>query len=141
MSRRQKVILAVLGVLLVIVWARALFPKRSTRSTGSIPRPRAVAVPVVASPPMDEVAEQWGDSPFLTDRGSKKGSEAAAAGSPGGSYILNGILWDPKTPSAIINNRLVSRGDHLAEWEVTEIQKDHVILSDGSETKILRASN
>lgn len=141
MSRQQKVILAVLGVLLVMVWGRALFPKRSTRSAGSIPRLMEGVVPVVASPPMAEVAEQWGDSPFLTDRGPRSAPSDEGFSSEKPSLVLNGILWDPKAPSAILNNRLVSCGDQMGIWNVVEIQKDCVVLSDGSETKVLKSSD
>jgi len=51
--------------------------------------------------------------------------------------VLNGLLWDPKVPSAIVNSRLVTVGDHLGPWQVIEIQKDRVILSDGATTKTL----
>lgn len=140
MNRPQKRILAVLGVLAVFVWIRALTPVRSTRSAGSVPRPMAVAVQTVSSPPLTEVPDRWGDSPFLMDRGPK-GTAAPETVSGKDSYVLNGILWDPRTPSAILNNRVVCVGERLGEWEVSEIQKDRVILSNGSERRVLTSSD
>lgn len=52
--------------------------------------------------------------------------------------LLQGILWDPAAPTAILNNRCVARGDRVGRWEVEEIRRDQVVLSDGSETRVLR---
>ncbi len=137
MRSRPRKILAVLGILLVVVWVRALFPRRAD------PSPRVRLLPTAQVPnrtvhaPMEEVPDPWGDSPFLIDRGSRTTPllEQAAAK---GTHLLNGILWDPQSPSAIINNRVLTRGDRLGEWSIVEIQKDHVVLSNGAETKVLR---
>lgn len=43
--------------------------------------------------------------------------------------VLNGIAWDKKSPSAIINGEVVGIGDKIGESVVTDIQKDKVVLS------------
>ena len=90
-----------------------------------------LAAPVFGEP-------EWGENPFLSERNSPKPDEAAE-GSPEEVILLQGVLWDPKAPTAIINNRVISKGDPVGRWEVEEIQKDQVVLSDGSETRVLRA--
>lgn len=89
------------------------------------------AVPVFGEP-------EWGENPFLAERGGSTPSEAPGSGSSKAEILLQGILWDPATPTAIINNRLLSKGDQVGRWEVEEIRRDQVVLSDGSETRVLR---
>lgn len=62
----------------------------------------------------------WSRNPFLQKRDS------------GGSSGLTGILWDEKTPKAIINEAVVSIGNKIGEITVIDIKKDHVILNDGT---------
>lgn len=75
---------------------------------------------------------EWGDSPFQIDR---RLSGQAQEGSDG--WVLSGILWDSRIPSAVVNNRLVAVGDTLDQWQVMEIRKKQVVLSDGKTTKVL----
>ena len=82
--------------------------------------------------------EDWGESPFLIERNAPRSSELPAQ--PAEQEVrLQGILWDPQAPTAIVNNRVVGRGDSVGRWEVLEIQKTQVVLSDGSTTRTLRA--
>lgn len=82
--------------------------------------------------------EGWGESPFLTERNAPRSPELPAQ--PAEQEVrLQGVLWDPQAPTAIVNNRVVGRGDSVGRWEVVEIQKDRVVLSDGSTTRTLRA--
>jgi len=76
----------------------------------------------------------WGDNPFLIERRIALPAEAAGPTDP----ILSGILWDPEFPSAVVNSRVVAVGDSLGPWQVLEIRKKEVILSDGVNTKVLR---
>lgn len=93
-----------------------------------------------ALPPAPVFGEpEWGESPFLAERGGSKQSESRAPGSGEEQLLLQGVLWDLKAPTAIINNRCVARGDHVGRWEVKEIRKSQVVLSDGSATRVLRA--
>ncbi len=82
--------------------------------------------------------EEWGESPFLIDRNAPRSTEIPP-NSAEQEIRLQGILWDPQAPTAIVNNRVVGQGDSLGRWEVVEIQKTQVVLSDGSTTRTLRA--
>jgi hypothetical protein len=46
---------------------------------------------------------------------------------------LSGILWEEGRPLAIINGQIVSQGDRVGSKIVAAIEKDRVILSDGSQ--------
>ena len=135
---KQGWILGVLGVVLCVVWARA-FTAGPARSRKPARQGQSDFQPKTdASPPISSATryESWAESPFLTDRSQRPvGGVSEAAPS---ELILNGILWDPNAPSAIVNNRVVNIGDQLGPWRVAEIQKDRVILSDGTDTKTLQ---
>lgn len=80
-------------------------------------------------------SQDWGDSPFLAERGGPKPTVMGQTASGEEALVLRGILWDPKSPLAIVNDRVVSPGEEIGRWHVVEIQKDRVILSDGSSTR------
>ena len=46
---------------------------------------------------------------------------------------LVGIAWDPVTPKAIINNKIVKVGSTIGPYTVLEITQEQVTLSDGNE--------
>jgi len=83
--------------------------------------------------------EEWGESPFLAERRNTPKLDGAVEGFREETILLQGVLWDSKTPTAIINNQVLSKGDRVGRWEVEEIRKTQVVLSDGSETRVLRA--
>lgn len=65
----------------------------------------------------------WGRNPF------------AISGTPIRRFeglILNGILWDNKSPMAIVNEKIVKIGDKIDGNVVVDIEQDRVILNDGS---------
>ena len=71
--KRQRLVLSVLGAVVLLVWVRAL----------------------------EVSAAEWGDNPFLVER--RTSGEQAPAPERTGEFVLNGILWDVKAPSAVIN--------------------------------------
>ncbi len=139
LNRKSIIALSLLGILLVFVWTRALGPK-----PGSPARPSAEAFAPVSAPPQTEKPAAvpagqpgWKGSPFLVDRGGlKPGTQTDGTGEA--EIFLQGILWDPGAPTAILNNRVMGVGDRIGRWEVKEIQKDQVVVSDGASTRSLR---
>ncbi len=111
--------LVVFGALAVLSWAPTVAGAPETKSS--------------------EAQEGWKGSPFLAERSVPKPMGTVEAGSGEEFFVLKGILWDPKSPSAIVNDRVVSTGGRLGRWRVVEIQKDRVILSDGSSTREISA--
>ncbi|MFC1806990.1 hypothetical protein ACFL0T_01290 [Candidatus Omnitrophota bacterium] len=51
---------------------------------------------------------------------------------------LEGIVWDPQRPQAIINGTVVEAGDSIGQNKVLEIREDFVIINDGKESRELR---
>ena len=45
---------------------------------------------------------------------------------------LSGILWDEKTPRALIGNEIVKQGSMIGKYMVVRIDKNRVILNDGT---------
>lgn len=68
----------------------------------------------------------WKESPFLAERGSKPDSKPG----PGrGTLQVQGILWDPEAPTAIVDGRVIGVGDSVGSWKVAEIRKDNLLLA------------
>ncbi len=44
-------------------------------------------------------------------------------------FIVAGVIWNSKKPQAIINEQIVSIGDHINTWAVSEITKDGVQMT------------
>jgi len=128
--RRQRWIAGGLGVLALLVWVRP------GRSRPPVPHGRAQAMverpsPSSVSPPRVSRYPEWGDNPFLIQRGSTPTPTTPAG------RVLSGILWDPETPVAIVNGRVVRVGDWVGKWQVAQIQQDRVVLSSGPLTETL----
>ena len=80
--------------------------------------------------------------PFVYDSEGKRDPFVPLAGLEEGPKLawlsLEGILWDPKFPMAIINDKIIGKGDKIEGAEVIEIEKDRVVLRYGEEQSILR---
>ncbi len=148
MNPKQRWIMGILGVLVVVVWARGLTarPVHAVRPGHGV-HPSALRLRSGQASAQDERRvegrgrpslnnsrfTEWGGNPFEKDH--KK--PAVSILKEPVDDLLTGILWDSNTPSAIVNNRLVGVGDRVGRWEVKEITRDSVLLSDGATTKKL----
>ena len=143
-DKKQAWILGLLGIILLAVWIRAFTvrPVHSHNPAGpKVSNPRQPPEAVSAGSASSSAGahfQDWADSPFLMDRGQPQDGEPISATTPG-EYSLSGILWDPRAPSAIVDNRVVNVGDQIGPWRIVEIQRDRVILSNGEETKTLQS--
>jgi len=163
MPKKQFLFLIVLGILVVLSWVWGLTAKpirsRAGKSSTLSSEPLWVASSNrallsrtahggKATPSFPASKEQtgkidegltadpseWGENPFLMER--RTTSTDSGEESPQG-LVLGGVLWDPQTPSAVVNNRVVSVGDYVGVWQVTEIHRDRAVLSDGAKTHVL----
>ena len=50
------------------------------------------------------------------------------------SFTLNGVFFSGAEGYALINNRIVKKGDKVGEYEVFEISKDRVLLKKGNQS-------
>jgi hypothetical protein len=51
--------------------------------------------------------------------------------------VLGGILWDPKTPLAIVGEQTVGVGDRIGDWLIMEIHPDGLVIQRGDERTTL----
>ena len=138
--KKQRLVAVILGVLVVIIWVRGLTVKPNRSHRGASPAlSRSIARDLQTTKQISQPAvsrfTDWGGNPFEVERRSN--SPTPQPGASPSSYVLSGILWDSKSPSAIINGRLVGVGDPVGQWKVVEIHKDRVILSDGLTTHVM----
>jgi hypothetical protein len=86
--------------------------------------------------PIQQVEFVSNSPPVSTNTPS--GSNAiAAVPPPPPEPKLQGILFDPTRPCAIVDGATVFVGDRVGEFRVTAISKDKVTLRSGTETKVL----
>jgi hypothetical protein len=67
-------------------------------------------------------AMSWGRDPFVFGTAKIYSDED-------NTLSLNGIAWDEKAPSAIVNNKVVKVGDQIAGNRIADIKKDKVIVT------------
>lgn len=132
-KNKKLIILAVLIVVVIFVWARAFrgpsrrrarAPSRApglALEKGELELFRAQAVPKRTR--AKSAYATWDRNPFV------RGERGAMVVS---GLNLDGIVWDEKSPYAIINDKIVEVGDRIAGKKVIEIKVDSVILSDGT---------
>ena len=70
----------------------------------------------------------WSRNPFIIGASIRVGTED----------ILEGIIWDAKLPLALINGKTVKIGSKLGSDMVIDIQKNKVILNDGTRDRELK---
>jgi hypothetical protein len=99
-----------------------------------LPRPSAPAPEPAAAPLPWGGREEPFQSPFLFS-----GAVRPAPGrSP--SFQLTGILWDPATPTAVVNGILLKPGDRIQGWRLVLLTSDAVLLARGGEEVFLSLS-
>ena len=139
-SRKPVIILGVLACVMILVYARAFAPHRTTApphpapvttsASAATPAPGQVAASSGRVSASHRAAQRaasqqvtWGRDPFLRGRTTDTTSD----------LTLSGILWDASQPMAIINGQTLHVGDQLEGYHVTEITQDHVSVSDGTQ--------
>ncbi|MBI3332826.1 MAG: hypothetical protein HYZ93_01905 [Candidatus Omnitrophica bacterium] len=136
---RQRLILGLLGGLVAVTWTYGLLatPARSKRPAAAAPQRSQTQEPkseISRPQALRSRYAEWGVNPFEMER--RTSAPTSPAGERAGHWV-KGILWDANVPSAIVDGRLVSVGDHVDGWRVIEIQKDRVVLSNGESTQTL----
>jgi hypothetical protein len=93
------------------------------------PAPAVAVLPPVPPPPATTV------QPEIVVTNPPPVAEAAVAKSP--PLKLQGIFYDPKRPSALINGQSVIVGEHLGDFEVVAITQRSATLVGGGATNVL----
>lgn len=137
-KKRIEIIATVVMVfILAVAWVNTL----SVMRRRSKPRPVAAAVVAPLVMPAEKAASQpqknnaqeqlaalnWGRDPF-----SGRVYVAPSNAEGIGDLKVEGIVWDPRHPLAMINGRVLRKGDNFRGNVVVNIKEDSVILSDGN---------
>jgi hypothetical protein len=125
---RLKTLLVVLVA--AIIWAISEYSSDPSRpATGLPPAPPTVATAGMTAGPARPVIDTaaaarrpWGENPFRL----KPVTAAAQAKTP--MWTLDGVVYHPSAPSAIINRQAVSIGDTVAGATVEKISRRGVDL-------------
>lgn len=84
-------------------------------------------------------ATEWGRDPFILPvRPSEQAPLNSVENETGKSFSLSAIIYREGEGAAIINRRILRRGDHIEGMKVQEILSDRVILSEGSKRMELK---
>jgi len=133
-SRIKLIITAILIVIFIFAWANTIKVLQK-RWGGAKKKEVSSKVPVAIQtlkaeeiPPTQVIYEEddgleWVRCPFC-------GKLYIDGG--GGVVALSGILWDKKEPKAVINGEIVGIGDKISNYSVVDIDKNIVVLNDGS---------
>ena len=101
-------------------------------ASAKIPDPaqtEKVAVVAVSGTTIQETTKgERTNASGATETGSLKGSEPR----------LQGIIFNPASPSATISGKTVFVGEKVGEWKVVAIDKESATLVGGGETNVLR---
>ena len=76
----------------------------------------------------------WPRDPFAKPQVGGKGKKAYTAP----NLKVGAIIWDDKNPSAFINGEFVNVGDKVEDKTVTKIERDRVVLTDGTNEYVLK---
>lgn len=148
---KEKVQLAVIavGIVIFIALSAGSLKKKPAKGQAQKSSPVGVSLPAASSgktdsqsappPPVSSADEsdlalqkermklEWGRDPFSSLRTAKDYQRA--------SLELKGIsLGKNKNGFAFINSEIVKIGDTIGEYEVTEIQRDKVLLRKGQQS-------
>ncbi len=130
-SKRDLVIaIGLVGTFLVLA-GRGFLPKNGASAPGSS---AAVAVPsdlsfLVAARRNQKAigaqesiwAREWGRDPFLP-----QGAEVSTSGNA--NLTLSGIVWDDRTPLAMVNEKVLKVGDVIEGYRIIEIRPSSIVL-------------
>lgn len=143
-KQNQKIVLGVLASVMVFIYLRAFkgsAPQAEAVVSASVEEVLAVDLgqesssPKLIHLPAGDLNQreaqrqqagqmQWGRDPF--SRGS--------TGNQAGGLSLSGILWDAQSPIVIINGQMLSIGEEVEGYRITQITPEYVAVTDGTET-------
>ena len=133
-SQKRKKVVYVLFALAVIYGFYNLKDEFSKKSAELAPVSQEQITPQVVILPAKTInIEQysklsWGRDPFYR----AKGSGPVSSNDEQTEWILNGILYDKKTSTAVINKKIVRVGDKINGAKVINITKTKVVLKKGN---------
>jgi len=129
-KRRQKVIYLLFG-LAVIYGFYNLFTDFGRKNQVSVPSAQEQSAHIIAQTVNTIDVEkylslEWGRDPFYRPKAA--GAVAVAVQNQPEVWILSGILYDQKTPTAIINRKIVGIGDKIDGARIVSITRSEVVI-------------
>lgn len=90
--------------------------------------------------PKSGEAPKWGKDPFYlpSKKETPKDIREKKESPPDEGLSLSAIIYSKDKAVAIINDRILRRGDSIGGYMITEITKDRVVLSMKGEKMVLR---
>ena len=79
--------------------------------------------------------KSWGRNPFIQGKIQEVVQEKIQEKPPVPESLkltLNGIIWNPQNPKALINNAVLSKGNKIGINTIVDIKRNSVILNDGT---------
>lgn len=128
-KRLELIITAVLVVVFIFAWGNTLKVLKRRSAVTAPPTKNLVPEKETSVPVASQAKPKAEDLPWVRDPFSGKTYSQQGLGV---ELSLTGILWDPKRPQALINDKVCKSGDVINGYQVLEIQQSKVILSDGS---------
>jgi hypothetical protein len=126
MSARMKIIFVISLFLLLTPYASRLTPSLRAQPLSEINMPWLER---------QEKALQWGRDPFALP------SQSPGAGiTTDGEFHLSAIIYRAGRGVAIINNKILRKGDTIEGRRITEILEDRVVLQGAAGEKELRVN-
>ncbi len=132
MQRNRKLaILIVFMIVAIFVWIpKSKKPTAVSANTSSAALDQTI--PLIKTVPRKRTEfVGWPRDPFAklqTEKGISSVSD----------FKLGAIMWGGKNPSAFINGKFVSTGDKVDDKTVKRIDKNRVILTDGTNDYVLK---
>ncbi len=102
----------------------------------SLPAPVAAAAETVAADAPNDAADAMGAG-VSEDASTNAAPVVEPAPSQPAPLRLQGIVYHPKRPSAMINGKIVFIGDKIRDFRVLAIDKDTATLAGGGQTNVL----
>ncbi len=143
MSPTKRNIYLILGLLAIVYWGVNNIGSKGTDSLASVEPPTVAAVTgankALPRPDIESIASKpWGADPFYQRR--KQGTKlrkVSQSRERRSSFKLKAIIYNPTSPSAFLNNRIVKPGDSVDGATVMRIEKHKVVLNeDGKEIAV-----
>ena len=129
-ARKRKNIVYILFVLAAIFGFYNLYNNFETKSAKQVPVSQQPQIPQIVMPAKTIDIEHyltlnWGRDPFYL---AKKGASSIVSDEVQNGWILNGILFNKETPSAVINKKIVGVGSEINGAKIIDITKTKVTM-------------
>ncbi len=136
-SRIKLIATAILTIIFIFTWAntiKVIQKRRGGSKRQEISSKAPVATQILKSKEMllgrvieEDDDMEWIRCPFCGKLYIDDGSVVA----------LSGILWDDKAPKAVINGKIIGIGSKVGKYRVINIDRDSVIVNDGSKNIVI----